>query len=478
MKEIFVERATKVLRIIIRQEKIIKECFIREQDGNAYPGEIYMGIVKNIVPAIKCAFVDIGCRRNAYMYMDKKFKNLNLKKGDIVLGEILKEDQGKKGAKIVKNISIPGKYCVLNSSGNEIQFSKKIHNESFKKDILKSLKLPEGIGLMIRTESENIPIEILHNEMERLYRVYSQVIKSAAYLQKPRLLFDNGGILGEVLRDKLIDDDFIIYVNNQRDYKYVEDFLKGLHNARVNLQLYTGNKNLFSYYELENKILNLRNNKIELKCGGYIVINKTEAMFVIDVNSGKNIKSSTMDKTVFITNLQAAEEIAAQIILRNLNGIILIDFIDMDNNKNKKKVMDKLKDGFLMDKNKTVIYPFTELNLVQIARKRMGRSINDYIEEECRCCEGTGKKIKLSYMILLIKNEISNMCYEKNVEDIHIKMDVSYENHIKKNMKDFIKDIEAENKRVYITYGKKVSYKVEPLLFDSDIENFKNFRVN
>ena len=103
MKEIFVERATKVLRIIIRQEKIIKECFIREQDGNAYPGEIYMGIVKNIVPAIKCAFVDIGCRRNAYMYMDKKFKNLNLKKGDIVLGEILKEDQGKKGAKKYKH---------------------------------------------------------------------------------------------------------------------------------------------------------------------------------------------------------------------------------------------------------------------------------------------------------------------------------------------------------------------------------------
>lgn len=478
MKEIFVERSTKVLRIIIRQEKIIKECFMKEQDQNAYPGEIYMGIVKNIVPAIKCAFIDIGCKRNAYMYIDKKFKNINLKKGDMVLGEIVKEDQGKKGAKIVKNISIPGKYCVLNSSHNGIQFSKKIHSESFKKNILESLKVPAGIGLMIRTESENIPLEIVHNEMEKLYKVYSQVMKSAAYLQKPGLLFDNGGILGEVLRDKLIDDDFIIYVNNQEDYKYVEDFLKGLHNVCVNLQLYTGNKNLFAYYELENKILNLRNNKIDLKCGGYIVINKTEAMFVIDVNSGKNIKNGTMDKTVLITNLQAAEEIAAQIILRNLNGIILIDFIDMDNNKNKKKVMDKLKDGFLMDKNKTVIYPFTELNLVQIARKRMGRSINDYIEEDCGSCGGTGKKIKLSYMTLLIKNEVLNMCYEKNVEDIHIEMDSSYESYIKKSTKDFIKDIGAENKRVYITYGKKISCKVEALLFASDIEDLKDFRVN
>ncbi|UZQ51730.1 ribonuclease E/G [Clostridium kluyveri] len=478
MKEIFVERSTKVLRIIIRQEKIIKECFMKEQDQNAYPGEIYMGIVKNIVPAIKCAFIDIGCKRNAYMYIDKKFKNINLKKGDMVLGEIVKEDQGKKGAKIVKNISIPGKYCVLNSSYDGIQFSKKIHSESFKKNILESLKLPAGIGLMIRTESENIPLEVIHNEMEKLYKVYSQVMKSAAYLQKPGLLFDNGGILGEVLRDKLIDDNFIIYVNNQEDYKYVEDFLKGLHNVCVNLQLYTENKNLFAYYELENKILNLRNNKIDLKCGGYIVINRTEAMFVIDVNSGKNIKNGTMDKTVLITNLQAAEEIAAQIILRNLNGIILIDFIDMDNNKNKKKVMDKLKDGFLMDKNKTVIYPFTELNLVQIARKRMGRSINDYIEEDCGCCGGTGKKIKLSYMTLLIKNEILNMCYEENVEDIHIEMDSFYESYIKKSTKDFIKDIGAENKRVYITYGKKISCKVEALLFASDIEDFKDFRIN
>jgi ribonuclease G len=303
-------------------------------------------------------------------------------------------------------------------------------------------------------------------------------MKYAAYLKKPGLLFDNGGILGEVLRDKLVGNDFIIYANNPWDYKYVKDFLKGLHNAHVNLKLYTGNKSLFSHYELENKILNLRNNKIDLKCGGYIVINKTEAMFVIDVNSGKNIKGNAMDKTVLITNLQAAEEISAQIILRNLNGIILIDFIDMDNNKNKKKVMDKLKEGFLMDKNKTVIYPFTELNLVQIARKRVGKSINDYIEEECGCCQGTGKKMKVSYMTLLIRNEILNMCCENNVEDIHIEIDPYYESYIKKNIKDFVKDIGGEDKRVYITYGKRLYFKLEALLFASDIENFMNFRVN
>lgn len=478
MKEIFVERSTKFLRIIIRQGKIIEQCFIRESDGNAYPGEIYIGIIKNIVPAIKCAFVDIGCRRNAYMYMDKKFKNMNLKKGDIILGEILKEDHGKKGAKIIKGMSIPGKYCVLNSTDKDIQFSKKIHNEFFKKNVLQTLKVSDEVGVMVRTESENVPIYILSNEIERLYAVYSDIIKSTIYLGKPGLVFDNGGILGEVLRDKLIDDNFTIYANNKNDYNYIKDFLTGIYDIKVDLQLYLGNKNLFSHYELESKILNLKNNRVELKCGGYIIINKTEAMFIIDVNSGKNIRGTAMDKTILMTNMEAAEEIAAQIILRNLNGIIIIDFIDMDNNKDKKRVMDKLKDGFLMDKNKTVIYPFTELNLVQIARKRMGKSIGDYIEEDCRCCEGTGRKIKLSYMMLLIKNDISNMCYECDIEDIHIQMDVFYKIHIENNIRDFIKNIGVENKRLYITYDRETSYKIQPLLFHSDIEQLKNFRVN
>lgn len=479
LEEIFVERSvTGFLRIVIKDNGILKECHIQEEMGNAYPGEIYMGVVKNVVPAIKCSFIDIKCRRNAYIYMDSKFASLNLKKGEKVLVQVMKEDYGRKGAKVTKIISLPGKYCVLNSFGKGVRFSKKIKNESLKKIMMEKVEVPSSTSVMIRTDAQNVPVEFINREIRKLNDVYNKIKNKSQYALKPELIFDNGGALGEVLRDKLWDNNLKIYANNEMDYKYIEDFLEGVYNINAHVELYKGDKTLLSYYNMENEILKLRNNVIELNCGGYIVINKTEAMFVIDVNSGKNIRNNSMDKTVFITNLQAAEEIARQIILKNLSGIIIIDFIDMENEERKKMVMDKLKFGLSNSKSKVVIYPFTELNLVQIARKRHGKPIYDYIEENCRYCEGTGKKIKLSYMMILIGNDILNMSCDSNVKDFHIQIDISYEKDVENNMDKFIKGIGAENKRIYITYEKKVSYRVEPLQFISQIEHFKNFRVN
>ncbi|MHC6179044.1 Rne/Rng family ribonuclease [Clostridium sp. JNZ X4-2] len=478
MKEIFVERNTGLLRIAIKEGEVLKECLMEEQNGSAYPGEIYSGVVRNIVPAIKCAFIDIGCSKNAYMYMDNKFRNLNLKKGEKVLVQVVKESYGKKGAKVVKNISIPGKYCVLDDFIRNIQFSKKINDISFKRHTADNIKVPEGVGLMVRTDAQNVDSGIIANEMSKLYECYMDIKKRAQYSLKPALIFESGGILGETLRDKLNHDNFKIYVNNKKDYVYIEEFLKCVSNVDVELVLHREKVNLFSYYDLEKKILRLRNSRVELNCGGYIIIDRTEAMFVIDVNSGKNVKNNTMDKTVLATNLQAAEEIARQIILRNLNGIILIDFIDMDEEENREKVLSRLKCGFLNDKNKTVIYDFTQLNLVQIARKRKGKPIYDYIEENCTYCSGTGKKIKLSYMELLIGDEILNINREENIKNIHIQMGLCYKKDVDKDVKEFVKKIGAENMAVYITYDEKLSYKLEPLVFDSQLQDLKMFKVN
>ncbi|MBY6825662.1 ribonuclease E/G, partial [Clostridium botulinum] len=161
-----------------------------------------------------------------------------------------------------------------------------------------------------------------------------------------------------------------IYLNCREDYVYVSEFLKEYGENNIKLDIYEGERNLLDYYAIEKEILSLRNKKVYLNCGGYIIIDKTEAMYVVDVNSGKNVKGNSMEKTIFTTNMEAADEICNQIILRNLNGIIVIDFIDMDNENLKEKVLDKLKQGLKRDKNKSVVYPFTELNLVQIARKR------------------------------------------------------------------------------------------------------------
>lgn len=477
MKEIFIERSRDLLRIAVKEKDELKECFIEQETGEPYPGEIYKGIVKNIVPAIKSAFIDIGHKKNVYMYLDSKFKNINLKKGEEILVQVIKEDLGSKGAKVTNVVSVPGKYCVLDNFNKDIRFSKKIQDKSMKESVSRGLNKPKEVGIMVRTSAEGIPVEVINDEINRLYEIYKDINIKSQYSGKPGLLFDNGGILGRVLRDKLNGNNFKIYVNTKEDNDHVEDFLRNIPNIRVNLRLHEGERTLFNYYGIEKEILGLRNNRVFLNCGGHIVIDRTEAMYVIDVNSGKNVKSNSMEKTVFVTNYQAAEEIARQIRLRNLSGIILVDFIDMYNEENRNKILDKLNEGFTEDKNKTVVYPFTELNLVQIARKRSGKSIYEYIEEDCGCCSGKGKRIKLSYIAMLIKNEIIRINEQRDIKDIHIQMDEAYRVDIEEDVLSFIKAIGALNKKIYITYLKDEHFKVEPLMFMNQIENLQIFKV-
>lgn len=476
LKDIFIERQSNLLRIAIREKNVLKECFIEEENGEPYPGEIYKGVVKNIVPAIKCAFIDIGNKKNVYMYLDNKFKNTKIKKGEEVLVQVVKEDLGSKGAKVTNAISIAGKYCVLQNIDNKISFSRKIGDNELKNNISNNLSKPDDVGIMIRTEGANISVSDINKEIDKLYSLYINIVNKAKYYNKIGMLFDNGGILGRVLRDKL-NNNCRVYVNNERDFNYVNEFLKNLLYEKISVKFYEEGITLFDYYGIEKEILSLRNNKIWLNCGGYIVIDKTEALYAIDVNSGKNTKENSIEKTAFITNYQAAEEIVKHIRLRNLNGIIVVDFINMNNCENKQKIIQIMEDGFKDDKNKTVIYPFTELNLVQISRKRTGKSIYDYIEEDCCLCNGRGKKIKFSYICMLIKNEVFKINEQRNIKDIHIEIDENYLYNIKQDVLNFIKCIDALDKKIYITYIKDEYFKIHPLIFASQIENLKQYKI-
>ncbi|WP_125152597.1 Rne/Rng family ribonuclease [Clostridium rectalis] len=478
MKEIFIERQHGVFRIAIKKNNKLKECFIEEDTKEPVPGEIYKATIKNVVPAIKCAFVDVGSGENCYMYMDRRFKNTNFKKGQEILVQVVKESLGTKGPKVTNAISIPGRYCVLNTLNTEINFSKKIIEEDIKKYIKENIIKPDDIGIMIRTNSKNVSIELLNDEIKKLYDIYKRIYKKATYSLKPGLLLKNGGILGRILRDKLDSSTIKLYVNNLEDYNEINEYISTISDINVFLELHRDERELFDFYGIEKEILKLRNTKVQLNCGGYIIIEKTEAMYVIDVNSGKNTSGNSMKKTAYITNIQAAEEVANQIRLRNLSGIILIDFIDMNEDENRIKVLDKLKEGFESDKNKTVIYPFTELNLVQIARRRMGKSIYDYIEEECKMCHGKGERLKLSYLSFLINNEIKKVNKQKSIKHIYIEINEVYKNDIKGDILNFIKDINALDKCVYLNFvtGDE-NFKVEPLLFGTQIENLKMYKV-
>nr|WP_243441497.1 ribonuclease E/G [Clostridium arbusti] len=478
LKNIFIERQKNLLRIAIVVENKLTECFIQEEDTLVYPGQIYKGVVKNIVPAIKCAFIDLGTGKNGYMYMDSRFNNIKLKKGDEFLVEVIKESMGTKGPKVSNKITVPGRYAVIETLNNEISISKKIVNENIKEQFKTSIKKPKDVGVMIRTNAEKVTIDEINNEIERLYGVYRDIVKKGNYSNEPELIYNAGGVLGKVLRDIVDENTEKIIMNDKDDFIFIKNYITNKADMNAKVEHHGHSIPIMDYYGIEKKILELRKHKIELPCGGSIVIDKTEAMYVIDVNSGKNVKERNIRNTAEFTNIQAAKEISRQIILRNLSGIIVIDFIDLDDIKAKNKILDALKYGFKEDKNKTIIYPFTELNIVQIARRRRGKSILDYIEQNCKVCYGSGKILKLSYLTNLLRNKVIRIDAENISKHIYIEISQEYKLTILKYIVKFVKSIESEEKSVYIKFIKDMdTYKVEPLIFKSQIEDCNIYKI-
>lgn len=478
MKEIYIERQEQLLRIAIKENNKLKECFIEEEYSGPIPGELYKGIVKNIVPAIKCAFIDIGHNKDCYMYLDEKFNNTKIKKGDELIVEVLKEAIDKKGAKVTSAFGIAGIYCVVVNMNNNISFSKKINNRAFEKMVCKDLIKSEDIGVMIRTNAVEVDINVLNDEVNSLYEIYKSVINRAQYSRKPMLLFSDAGALNRTLRDILDRNTLRIVLNDENDFKYAKEFSGNRKDIDVKVELHSENRTLFDYYEIEKEILSLRNHRISLKCGGNIVIDKTEAMYVIDINSGKNIKGASLRKTAQSTNIEAAEEIARQIRLRNLSGIIIIDFIDTEDLEVRKSILEVLRAGFADDKNKTIIYPFTDLNLVQIARRRRGKSIYEFIEEPCKHCGGRGNRVKLSYMESLIKSEIFKIHKEQDIKDIYIEINEIYKDDITADVLEFIRLIGALDNKVYVNFIPSLEkFKVESLIFANQIRNLQTYKI-
>lgn len=478
MREIYIERKDRLLRIAIKDDNKLTDCFIEEDNCEANPGEIYRGIVKNIVPAIKCAFIDIGFEKNCYMYIDKKFQNTNLKKGQELIVEVIKEEAGGKGAKVTNAFSIPGRYSVLMTMNHEISFSSKIKNDVFINEVLKKVEKPDDIGMMIRTNAIGMSIEEISSEFNELYKIYQEVMLRGKHSVKPGLLYSDEGVMSRVLRDSVNDDTVKVIVDSEEDYEYIKNYKKKKGDIQAAIDLYIERRTLFDYFGIEKEILKLRNDKVNLACGGNIVIEKTEAMYVIDVNSGKNVGNNALNKTALVTNLQAAAEIVLQIRLRNLSGIIIIDFIDVKDDTEKQQIINILREGFKNDKNKTVIYPFTELNLVQIARRRRGKNIHEFMEESCKECKGKGKKLKTSYLMMLIKNEVFKVDNEDSIHDIYIEINEGYRETINGDILGFVQEVNGLNKRIYLKFTTLVEYfRVEPLIFANQLQNVEQYKI-
>ncbi|WP_297993581.1 ribonuclease E/G [uncultured Clostridium sp.] len=474
MREIFVEKRESLIRIAVKEEGELMECLVEEDSIEPQIGEVYKARVKNIIPGINSVFLDIGLEKEAYMYYSEELKSLGIKKGQDLLVEVLKESLGNKGAKVSNKVTVLGKFIVLTIGDEGITLSKRISDVEQKRRLTTLITPIRGIGIVFRTEAEFATDEELKEELEHLLNKRDEMERKLKYSKS----------IGKVKSNSLITR-FFEELSNKKTKVIVDsleflELIKSLINDKENFEfnLYEGTRTLFDYSGIEKEIIKLRHKKVNIPCGGYIVIDKTEAMYVIDVNSGKNTKGRDFNKTIMQTNLEAAKEVGRQIRLRNLSGIIVVDFIDMRDEKQKIPVLKELKKSLEADKGNVKIFSFTELDLIQISRKRRGKSIYEYLEEPCIKCKSNGFLLKLSYIETLIRNEIIKCSNENSIKDFYIEIDKNYEENVKGDLFKFLKSIDGLDKEIYLNFVNDIEgYKVEPLIFSNQKENYQKYKI-
>lgn len=476
MREIFIERREKILRIAIKENGKLQECMVEEEKTGPVIGEIYKGRVKNIILATNSIFVDLGLEKDGYLYYSNDLKKKRIKKGDEIVVEVIKESLGDKGPKLTTNFSISSKYMVIEKYGSGIEFSKRFKDEIKKEIILAEIKEVSNAKLIIRTDAANVSMEELEYERNMLVNEYEEINRKLKFSNKLGKIYGENISLNRVLREKIGTSKTKVIIDSKKDYDFAKEYLKNQENVKI--QLFEDARGVFELYSIESELIKLRHNKMVLNCGGSIVINKTEAMYVIDVNTGQNIKEKNFEITILETNVEAAREIGRQILLRNLSGIIVIDFIDQREKSNKGIVMRELKESLKEDVGNIMIFPFTELNLVQISRKRRGKSIYEYMEEECPLCNGQGRLLKFSYIEGLIHNEMLKYSNENGINDFLIELDDTYKEKVKEDIVSFLTSINGFDKKIYINYiAGMEGYRVEPLIFQNQKKNIEKYLI-
>ena len=351
-------------------------------------GNIYLGIVKDIIPGMQAAFIDIGTEKNSFIHVkdvvpqvDEKIeeKDEDLKIKDVVkinqklVVQVQKDSNDKKGARTTTHIKLTGKYIILMPNTNIITISQKITEQKEKDRLLDIVKknLPENMGAIVRTAAEKEKSDELVKDLKRLKdkwnKIQEQFNKSKG---KPELLYESSTILEKMLLDLTKNKIEKIIINDKKEYEEINKKLETLQEKNIKLKL-DKNNNLFKRYEIEKQIEKSQQRKIWLNCGGFITIDLTEALVAIDVNSGKFTGKSTLEDTVYKVNYEATIEIAKQLRLRDIGGIIIIDYIDMKKQENKDKIEKLLKEVLKNDRAKTQVEGFTKLNLMEMTRKHI-----------------------------------------------------------------------------------------------------------
>ncbi|QZZ23019.1 ribonuclease E/G [Leptothermofonsia sichuanensis E412] len=406
-------------QIIIAEQHRIAAVFSEDQiqelivaTGSHQVSDIYLGIVENVLPGIDAAFVNIGdSERNGFIHVTdlgplRKRRTAGsitelLEPQQKVLVQIMKEPTGNKGPRLTGNISLPGRYLVLMPYGKGVNLSRRIRNEN-ERNRLRALAIlvkPAGMGIVVRTEAEGMPEDAIIEDLEALQRQWENVLQEAMTTRAPALLNRDDDFIQKVLRDVYSADVNRIVVDSHTGLKRVKQHLMNWGGGKmppgVLIDHHRDRIPILEYFRVNPAIREALKPRVDLPSGGYIVIERTEALTVIDVNSGSFTRSATARETVLWTNCEAATEIARQLRLRNIAGVIVVDFIDMDSRRDQLQVLEHFNKALRADKARPQIAQLSELGLVELTRKRQGKNIYEIFGRSCPTCGGIGHLVHL-----------------------------------------------------------------------------------
>lgn len=373
----------------------VSDFFIHK--GDILLGDVYLARVDNILPSIDAAFVDVGSDKMGFLHaqdvMGKGALKDKLSPNQKLVVQVVKEPTGHKGPRVTTEISLPGRFLVLIPHEPGINVSKKIENskERARLKSIVSLIKPVGVGVIIRTEAEGQSEADIQEDLEILLEKWNNIITSAESLTPPNLIYRDQDLLYRVIREACTDDVREIVVDTAFAMSRVQNILQNWHmNKNIQVTLYKGTEPLLIAEDIHKEIKAALNVKVNMPSGGYLFIQQTEALTVIDVNSGKFTSSSTQDETILKTNIEAVHEIARQLRLRNIGGMIIIDFIDMLSRADKLAIMEEMELALEPDKAKPQVGQLSDLGLVELTRHRQGQSLSEIFTKKCPHCQGSG----------------------------------------------------------------------------------------
>ncbi len=430
-KEIIINSTVAETRIAIVEDERLVEIFVERPEKERMVGDIYKGRVAKVLPGMKASFINVGMKQDAFLHFSdigdntheyaamadtaddsdetevapqKKTKVIHnhdsrgrfLRRDQEILVQIIKEPIYNKGARVTSEISIPGRFTVLipNDPSEMIGISRKIMSIQERKRLKKVARevKPSGFGLIVRTNAENKDEAVLRNDIETSIATWKEIDKKAQSVKAPTMVYKDMEMVSSIIRDLFSNDVSRVLIDDKKLHKSIASYISVTSPALLNrIELYKESKPIFDLYNVEQDIQQSIEKRVPLKNGGYIIIEHTEALISVDVNSGKFVGRGSYEDNALAVNMTAAREITQQLRLRDIGGLIVIDFIDLRDDRNKRKLLEEMKHGLRKDRAKFSILPMDEYGLIELTRERIRPSIMFSLSEPCPACTGTGR---------------------------------------------------------------------------------------